>query len=93
MKFQHFSTFALAAALSCTTLAAHAKPVQITDVNGRKVTVDLPAKRVVLGFYYQDYMAIGGKDALNNVVGAQSDQTALEKPTTLFSASLPPMAM
>ena len=51
MKFQHFSTFALAAALSCTTLAAHAKPVQITDVNGRKVTVDLPAKRVVLGFY------------------------------------------
>ena len=25
--------------------------------------------------------------------GAQSAQTALEKPTTLFSASLPPMAM
>ena len=40
MKFQRLSTFALAAALSCATLAAYAKPVQITDVNGRKVTVD-----------------------------------------------------
>ena len=69
MKLSRFSSLALAAALAFGTAAAHAKPVQITDVNGRKVTVDLPAKRVVLGFYYQDYMAIGGKDALNNVVG------------------------
>ena len=69
MKLSRFSSLALAAALAFGTAVAHAKPVQITDVNGRKVTVDLPAKRVVLGFYYQDYMAIGGKDALNNVVG------------------------
>ena len=69
MKLSRFSSLALAAALAFGTAAVHAKPVQITDVNGRKVTVDLPAKRVVLGFYYQDYMAIGGKDALNNVVG------------------------
>ena len=69
MKLSRFSSLALAAALAFGTAAAYAKPVQITDVNGRKVTVDLPAKRVVLGFYYQDYMAIGGKDALNNVVG------------------------
>ena len=69
MKLSRFSSLALAAALAFGTAAAHAKLVQITDVNGRKVTVDLPAKRVVLGFYYQDYMAIGGKDALNNVVG------------------------
>lgn len=50
MKFQRLSTFALAAVLSCATLAAYAKPVQLTDVNGRKVTVDLPAKRVVWAF-------------------------------------------
>ena len=68
MKLSRFSSLALAAALAFGTTAVHAKPVQLTDVNGRKVTVDLPAKRVVLGFYYQDYMAIGGKDALNNVV-------------------------
>lgn len=49
--------------------AVNAEPVRITDINGREVTVDLPVKRAVLGFYYQDYMAIGGKEALNNVVG------------------------
>lgn len=65
----HASRFALAAALALGTLAAQAKPVQITDTAGRKVTVNLPAKRIVLGFYYQDYMAVGGKNALNNVVG------------------------
>ncbi len=64
-----FSSLMLAAALSLGAASAYGKPVQITDANGRKVTVDLPAKRVVLGFYYQDYMAVGGKDALNNVVG------------------------
>lgn len=69
MKFSRFTTFVLTAALSLGAASALAKPVQITDVAGRKVTVDLPAKRVVLGFYYQDYMAIGGKNALDNVVG------------------------
>lgn len=69
MKLVRLSAFAAAAALSLGAVSAYAKPVQITDAAGRKVTVDLPAKRVVLGFYYQDYMAIGGKNALNNVVG------------------------
>ena len=66
---RRFSSLALAAALSLGAASVYAKPVQITDVAGRKVTADLPAKRVVLGFYYQDYMAVGGKNALDNVVG------------------------
>ena len=45
MKLSRFSSLALAAALAFGTTAVHAKPVQLTDVNGRKVTVDLPAKR------------------------------------------------
>ncbi|WP_373746483.1 ABC transporter substrate-binding protein [Neisseria dentiae] len=61
--------FALAAALALGAASVYAKPVEITDTANRKVTVDLPAKRVVLGFYYQDYMAVGGKNALDNVVG------------------------
>ena len=51
MKLSRFSSLALAATLAFGTAAVHTKPVQITDVNDRKVTVDLPAKRVVLGFY------------------------------------------
>ena len=69
MKFTQLSALIAAAALSIGPVSAFAKPVQLTDTVGRKVTVDLPAKRVVLGFYYQDYMAIGGKTALDNVVG------------------------
>lgn len=68
MKTKTLASLALSALLAAGA-AAHAKPVQITDAAGRKVTVDLPAKRVVLGFYYQDYMAVGGKNALDNVVG------------------------
>ena len=64
MRFTQLSALIAAAALSVGSVSAFAKPVQLTDTVGRKVTVDLPAKRVVLGFYYQDYMAIGGKDAL-----------------------------
>lgn len=63
----------LTASLVLSAAVAFAKPVQITDILNRKVTVDLPAKRVVLAFYYQDYMAVGGKDALNNVVGFSKD--------------------
>ena len=69
MRFTQLSALIAAAALSVGSVSAFAKPVQLTDTVGRKVTVDLPAKRVVLGFYYQDYMAIGGKTALDNVVG------------------------
>ena len=69
MRFTQLSALITAAALSVGSVSAFAKPVQLTDTVGRKVTVDLPAKRVVLGFYYQDYMAIGGKTALDNVVG------------------------
>lgn len=69
MRFTQLSALISAAALSAGSISAFAKPVQLTDILGRKVTVDLPAKRVVLGFYYQDYMAIGGKTALDNVVG------------------------
>lgn len=60
---------ALAAALLLAAASAFSAPVEITDINERKVTVNLPVKRAVLGFYYQDYMAVGGKDALDNVVG------------------------
>lgn len=37
--------------LPATSLLA--KPVKFTDVSGREVTVDAPAKRVVLGFHFE----------------------------------------
>lgn len=42
--------------------------ITVTDVKGRTVTVPDVPERVVLGFYYEDYLAIAGADALDKVV-------------------------
>ena len=49
--------------------AAYAAPETIKDVIGRSVRVDLPAKRVVLGFYIEDYFAVGGDKAFDRLAG------------------------
>ena len=48
---------------------AHAAPEVIKDVLGRSVKVDLPAKRVLLGFYIEDYLAVGGDKAFDRLAG------------------------
>lgn len=42
--------------------------ITVTDVKGRTVTVPDVPERVVLGFYYEDYLAIAGPDAIDKVV-------------------------
>lgn len=78
-------------ALVLSSQGAYAAPVQVTDVLNRKVTVDLPAKRVVLGFYYQDYMAIGGVKSFDNVVGFSKKVWSSWAPPSweLFSKQVP----
>ncbi|MBJ7553904.1 ABC transporter substrate-binding protein [Marinomonas spartinae] len=56
------------AALLFSTLSV-AQTTTITDVLGRHVTFDAPAKRVIVGFYPEDYMAIGTEAAYDHVVG------------------------
>ncbi|TDO99439.1 ABC transporter substrate-binding protein [Marinomonas balearica] len=46
-----------------------AKDITILDVLDRSVTFNAPAKRVIVGFYPEDYMAIGTEAAYDNVVG------------------------
>ena len=58
-----------AAVVAATLTAAHAEVKTIKDVLSREVKVDVPAKRIMLGFYYTDYLAVGGEKALDNVVG------------------------
>lgn len=60
--------------------AAHAKVETINDVLGRQVEVDVPAKRVILGFYAEDYMAIGTEKAFDNVVGLSLDNWKGSRP-------------
>jgi len=58
-----------AALFSLAVQGVCAEVKTLTDVRGREVRVDVPAKRVVLGFYYPDYIAVSGVDKFDNVVG------------------------
>ncbi|CAM8651898.1 FepB ABC-type Fe3+-hydroxamate transport system, periplasmic component [Comamonadaceae bacterium] len=49
---------------------AGAAPAVVQDVLGRQVTVDVPAKRVMLGFYIEDYFAVGGDSSFDRLAGA-----------------------
>lgn len=49
--------------------AAWAGQVTVQDVLGRDVTFNAPAQRVIVGFYPEDYMAIGTEAAYDKVVG------------------------
>ena len=88
---RRFSTLAIATILGLSAGFANADPVKVKDILDREVTVDLPAKRVVLGFYYQDYMAVGGDKALDNVVGFSKKVWSSWAPASweLFSKAVP----
>lgn len=45
------------------------KSVTIEDLMGRKVEVKVPVERVVITFNVEEYVAVGGIDALKKVVG------------------------
>lgn len=53
----------------CFSGFTFAQTTTVTDVLGREVTFDAPAQRAVVGFYPEDYMAIGTEAAYDHVVG------------------------
>ena len=69
-KTVSFSKTVLAAVVAALSIgAAQAAQKEVTDVQGRKVKIESPAKRVLLGFYFEDYMAVGTEKAFDKVVG------------------------
>lgn len=68
---------AAVAALSITSLPiplpsiapATAAPTQITDAFGRTVTVEVPVRRVVNTFYFEEFTAVAGVEGWQRVVG------------------------
>ncbi|GHD72775.1 hypothetical protein ACFSQE_15670 [Vogesella fluminis] len=63
------SRTSMALALCTTATLAMAKPVVVEDVLGRKVKIDAPAKRILLGFYIEDFFAVGGDKSFDRVAG------------------------
>nr|WP_315466055.1 ABC transporter substrate-binding protein [uncultured Rhodoferax sp.] len=68
MALQYWKKLAVSAGLLLGALSAWAAPGTVEDVLGRKVTLDLPAKRILLGFYIEDYFAVGGDKSFDRLV-------------------------
>jgi len=49
-------------------MPAAAAKIEVTDTLGRTVEVPENAERILLGFYFEDFLAIGGPDAYDRVV-------------------------
>lgn len=89
-----YTKFTAILLLALTTKFAMSKQVEIEDVLGRKVTIDTPAKRVLLGFYIEDYFAIGGEKSFDRLAGISSGWFIKSRPAIwdLYVASKPQLA-
>ncbi len=59
---------ACAFSLTMTTSSAPAGTITVTDTLDRTIEVPDDAHRILLGFYFEDFYAIGGNDAYDKVV-------------------------
>ncbi|MDP6706016.1 MAG: ABC transporter substrate-binding protein [Alphaproteobacteria bacterium] len=59
------ATLATAVSLSSAALAG---TITLTDTLDRRVEVPDNARRILLGFYFEDFFAVGGRDAYDRVV-------------------------
>lgn len=81
----------LTVALLSFSALTHAEITTIKDVRGREVKVDVPAKRVILSFYYPDYIAVTGAENFKHVVGISREFWEKFNPGSwaLFAEKLP----
>ncbi|KTS74564.1 iron ABC transporter substrate-binding protein [Pseudomonas oryzihabitans] len=81
--------------IACFLIApAFAETRQVTDALGRTVTLEVPAKRVVLGFHFADYLAVGGEQGFASLVGISRGAWERKTPGTWreYVAKLPSLA-
>lgn len=64
MKYRTILAFAIAASSPQTLLAE----ITINDMDGRQITLEQPAERVALAFYFEDYLAVTGPEGMDKVV-------------------------
>ncbi|WP_341645194.1 ABC transporter substrate-binding protein [Thauera sp. SDU_THAU2] len=92
MNLKHLAkSLLVSACISASAFAAHAEVKTLTDISGQQVTLDLPAKRVALGFYFEDYMAVAGEQGWTKVVGISKEAWKGWRPTSwkLYTDHMP----
>lgn len=89
MNEKIFRFFILSLMMCCGF--SYAKEIHIKDVLGREVVLKELPQRIVLGFYYTDYLAVGGVKALDKVVGFSKTVWTDWTPASweLYSKTLP----
>lgn len=50
-------------------LPAFGNTITVTDLAGRQVELEAPAKRIVLTFYFEEYFAVTGREGIKNIAG------------------------
>lgn len=60
-------------AMAFTWAPARAETITVTDALQRTVEVPAHAERILLGFYFEDFFAVGGPDAYDRVVAISRD--------------------
>ena len=73
LLFRGLATMALAIGLA---LPAHAQTHTVTDTLDRTVEIPVDPQRILLGFYFEDFYAVGGPDAYERVVAISRDAWA-----------------
>ncbi|WP_371225798.1 ABC transporter substrate-binding protein [Roseovarius sp. 2305UL8-3] len=69
-----FTRGVAAAALAASfALPVWANTITVTDTLDRSVEIPENPERILLGFYYEDFMAVGGPDAYDRVVAISKD--------------------
>lgn len=82
-------------ALALLSLSAPARAeITLTDLRGREVTLDAPAQEVLLGFYYEDFLAVTGSGAVDRIVGLSRGPWAEWRPKQweIYTAAFPQLA-
>ena len=67
------SNASAAEALSEAFPAAGVWPAEFKDIEGRTVPLEKAPSRIIVGNYIQNFMLVGGRDALKRVVGMTQD--------------------
>lgn len=87
-------TAALAAGLFAGLAATARAEITITDLRDRTVTLEEPAERVLLGFYYEDFLAVTGDGAVDRIVALSRSPWADWRPRqwAAYTAAFPQLA-
>lgn len=89
-----FTSAAFAAGFFAATSIPALAEITITDLRDRTVTLEEPAQHVMLGFYYQEFLAVGGEGAVDRIVALSCGPWADWRPGQwdVYTSAFPQLA-